>query len=148
MKVINDFKGEYRFLSNFAKVNITYKGLTYPNAEAAFQAQKCVSDDARLKYTKPMSPVIAKRMGKKEPGLPENWNEIAYDIMLDILRVKFSDENFKQKLLETGEAYLEEGNCWHDNRWGRCTCQKCQTKSAQNFLGKILMQIRTEIQSV
>ena len=144
MKIINSFKKEYGFLSNFHNSPITYKGFTYPNAEAAFQAQKCATDEARIKYTKAMNPNSAKQMGKREPGLPKNWNEISYDIMLEILRVKFSDEALKQKLIDTGDAYLEEGNHWHDNRWGKCYCPKCQKKEAANWLGKILMQIRTE----
>ena len=84
-------------------------------------------------------------MGKKEPGLPANWDEISYDIMLDVLRAKFRDPALREKLLATGDAYLEEGNHWHDNRWGRCTCERCRNKEAQNWLGKILMTIREEI---
>ena len=38
---ISEFKGEYRFLSNFYQHPFEFEGLTYPNAEAAFQAQKC-----------------------------------------------------------------------------------------------------------
>lgn len=145
MTVINDFKGEYGFLSNFHSKPFEYKGLVYPNSEAAFQAQKCAAEEAKIKYTVTKNPVIAKRMGKKEPGLPANWDEIACDVMLDVLRVKFADPELREKLLATGEAYLEEGNRWHDNRWGRCTCEKCRGKDAQNLLGKILMQIRDEI---
>lgn len=143
--IINSFKGEYGFLSNFHSVTIEYKGLVYPNVEAAFQAQKCASEEAKLKYTKKMNPLAAKQMGKREPGLPENWNDIAGDIMEDILRVKFSNEELRQKLLATGDAELIEGNHWHDNRWGQCSCEKCRDKKAENLLGKILMQIRSEI---
>ena len=143
--IIDLFKGEYGFLSNFYSTEIEYKGLTYPNAEAAFQAQKCADDEARLKYTKKMSPVIAKRMGRKEPYLPADWNEKAFYIMADIVKAKFSNSELKEKLLATGDAVLIEGNHWHDNRWGHCTCEKCQNKEYTNWLGKILMQVRSEI---
>jgi len=145
MTVINDFRGEYGFLSNFYSSPFEYKGLVYPNSEAAFQAQKCASEEAKIKYTTIKNPIKIKTMGKKEPGLPANWDEIAYDIMLDILRAKFADPALREKLLATGDAYLEEGNHWHDNRWGRCTCEKCKNKEAKNWLGKILMTIRDEV---
>ena len=145
MTVINDFRGEYGFLSNFYSSPFEYKGLVYPNSEAAFQAQKCATEEAKIKYTQAKNPLTVKRMGKKEPGLPANWDEIAYDIMLDILRAKFADPALREKLLATGDAYLEEGNHWHDNRWGRCTCERCKNKEAKNWLGKILMTIRDEI---
>ena len=62
--------------------------------------------------------------------------------MKDILIAKFSVPELREKLKATGDATLIEGNHWHDNRWGKCTCEKCQSKEAQNWLGKILMEIR------
>ena len=51
MTVINDFRGEYGFLSNFYSSPFEYKGLVYPNSQAAFQAQKCATEEAKIKYT-------------------------------------------------------------------------------------------------
>ncbi len=132
----------HRFLSNFYQHPFTYNGLVYPNAEAAFQAQKCSSDADRIKYTLQKSPVEAERMGKKEPNLPSNWDEISYDIMFDILRAKFSVPELAEMLESTGDTYLEEINNWHENRWGRCTCEKCREKEGKNWLGEILMRVR------
>jgi hypothetical protein len=39
---------------------------------------------------------------------------------------------------------LIEGNWWHDNFYGSCTCNKCVNKG-ENNLGKILMKIREEL---
>lgn len=147
METIATFKDEYRFLSNFYPCLLGYKGLTYPNAEAAFQAQKCSNEEDKVKYTLQKNPVRVKQMGKKEPNLPSNWDSISYDIMNEILRVKFSVPALAEKLIATGDAYLEEGNRWHDNRWGRCTCEKCRDKESRNWLGNILMDIRAELQS-
>ena len=143
--VINDFSGEYRFLSNFYTCPFEYKGLTYHSSEAAFQAQKCATEEEKIKYTTVTNPVAAKRMGKKEPGFPSNWNEISYGIMKEILEAKFSNPELKEKLKATGDAILIEGNRHHDNRWGNCTCNKCQSKEGQNWLGKILMEIRATL---
>ena len=41
---IDHFRGEYAFLSNFWEVPVTYQGLTYGSNEAAFQAQKCMTE--------------------------------------------------------------------------------------------------------
>lgn len=145
MDKITAFREENRFLSNFYQCPFEFKGLTYPNAESAFQAQKCSSDEERIKYTLQKNPVRAKQMGKKEEGFPKNWDEISPDIMREILRAKFSLSNLSEMLKSTGDAYIEEGNHWHDNRWGHCTCEKCQCKEGQNLLGKILMEIRDQL---
>lgn len=146
MSEITTFRGDYHFLSNFYQHPFEYNGLKYQNAEAAFQAQKCADDEGRAKYTQVKNPVRAKQMGRKEI-LPADWQERAFFIMRDILRAKFSDRELAAKLLGTGDAYLEEGNHWHDNRWGHCTCEKCKAKESQNWLGKILMEIRAELGS-
>lgn len=145
MERIASFKGEYRFLSNFYQSPVSYQGFIYPNAEAAFQAQKCEKEEDRVKYTLVKNPVVAKRMGKKEPKLPENWREISYGIMQEILKAKFSVPEMREKLLATGDAELVEGNNHHDNLWGDCSCPRCAAKVGQNRLGKLLMQIREEI---
>lgn len=147
MNKITSFIDEYRFLSNFYQCPLEYKGLTYPNAEAAFQAQKCSNDEDKIKYSLQKKPVRVKQTGKKEPTLPANWDTGSYDIMNEILNAKFSVPELAEKLIATGVAYLEEGNRWHDNRWGRCACEKCRAKEGQNWLGKILMNIRTELQT-
>lgn len=84
-------------------------------------------------------------MGKKEPNLPANWDMISYQIMNDILHAKFSIPDLAEKLKATGDAYLIEENHWHDNRWGKCTCEKCCQKDGLNWLGEILMRIRSEL---
>ena len=147
MDRIDSFKEEYRFLSNFYQTPVTYGGLTYPNAEAAFQAQKCRNEEDKVKYTQVKNPVRAKQMGKKEPGLPENWREISYDIMLEIERAKFSTPEIAGKLLSTGDEELVEGNNHHDNLWGDCSCARCAAKVGENRLGKILMQVREELKN-
>lgn len=145
MNKITLFREEYRFLSNFYQCSFEFEGLVYPNAESAFQAQKCSTDDERIKYTLQKNPVRAKQMGKKEPGVPRNWDEISPDIMREILIAKFSLSHLVEMLKSTGDAYIEESNHWHDNHWGNCTCEKCQMHDGQNLLGKILMEIREEL---
>lgn len=60
--------------------------------------------------------------------------------MYEICLAKFTqNENLKLKLLETEDAYLEEGNDWGDKEWGLVN------GNGKNKLGKILMRIRDEL---
>lgn len=132
--VIDSFRGEYLFLSNFYQSPITYNGITYGHSESAFQAQKCLE---RADEFVNISPLKAKRLGKQVP-LREDWEQIKVGIMTDVLRTKFSDPYLRDKLLATGNAHLEEGNDWGDTLWGTVN------GVGQNLLGKILMQVRDE----
>lgn len=145
MEKITSFREEHRFLSNFYQCPFEYKGFVYPNAEAAFQAQKCSTDEERIKYTLQKNPVRAKQMGRKEPNIPKDWDEISIGIMENILRAKFSVPELREKLVATGDAYIEEGNHWHDNKWGNCTCERCKSIEGENHLGKLIMKIRDQL---
>ena len=147
MEKITSFRDQYRFLSNFHQNPVTLDGLTYPNGEAAFQAQKCGNDEDKLKYTTTRNPVRAKQMGKKEHIDIAAWNARSYDVMLAVVRAKFADPVLAQMLLDTGDAIIEEGNTWHDNIWGRCTCERCAAKPSRNQLGRILMLVRDELRA-
>ena len=67
--------------------------------------------------------------------------------MLDGLRYKFAIPELRDKLLATGDQYLEEGNSWHDNYWGNCDCPRCKDTMGRNMLGQLLMQVREEIKN-
>ena len=63
------------------------------------------------------------------------------------LTEKFRIPELREKLLATGNEELVEGNTWHDNIWGNCSCDCCKKIEGQNKLGKLLMQVREEIRS-
>lgn len=60
--MINEFKNENFFLSNYYVVPVTYNGLTFQSNEAAFQAQKTLNEGQRRKFTK-LAPNKAKAKG-------------------------------------------------------------------------------------
>jgi ribA/ribD-fused uncharacterized protein len=137
-KTIDSFRGDYFFLSNFFECSVTYKNLTYTNNEAAFQAQKCVSDSERIQFTK-LNPSEAKKLGRKVT-LRKDWESVKIKIMEEIVRAKFvQNPELAQKLIATGNAYLEEGNTWGDKVWGTVN------GSGANNLGIILMKVRNEL---
>ena len=138
---INHFRGEYAFLSNFWEVPVTYKGLTYGSNEAAFQAQKCMTEEEKMEFTA-LRPSASKKLGRRVQLRPD-WEEVKVGIMEEIVRAKFTqNEDLKWRLIGTGDACLEEGNTWHDTCWG----VDAKTGEGLNHLGKILMKVRKELQ--
>lgn len=144
--MINSFRGDYFFMSNFyeSKNQIQFDEYTYENAEAAFQAQK--SKSCVYKHLMQFqSAKNAKKEGRKVL-LRTDWEEIKDDLMYQIIKAKFEQNpDLKSKLLATGDKFIEEQNTWHDNYWGVCKCIKCQNKIGHNHLGKILMKVRDEL---
>ena len=138
MNIINAFRKEYFFLSNFYKCNVTYNGVTFNSSEAAFQAQKC---PARAREFSKLDASDAKAMGRYVT-LRRDWESVKDKTMYEIVKAKFTqNETLKERLLATGNSKLVEGNDWNDKYWGVCNGY------GKNMLGKILMRIRTELKS-
>lgn len=141
MKTINLFDGEYAFLSNFYECPVEYNGFKYLNSEAAFQAQKTLSETERLRFTT-LNPSQAKRLGRKVV-LRKDWESVKIQIMKEICKAKFvQNPELAEKLIETKDAILIEGNTWNDMFWGVCNGK------GQNHLGKILMEVRSWITDI
>lgn len=141
MQTITSFRNEHEFLSNFAPVDLRYEGEHYPTIEHAFQAAKTFNLEERKKVREAPSPAIAKRLGRRVTLRPD-WETVKYEIMLELLRQKFSEPVLRQKLMDTDNAELIEGNTWGDRSWG-CV-QKNGKWVGKNNLGKLLMKVRAE----
>lgn len=137
-KVVDSFRGEYRFLSNFYPYPINIGKFEYPTVEHYFQAMKCVRASDREKIRKAASPGEAKKLGRKVE-LRKDWDDVKIKIMKVALREKFKDPTLARQLLNTGDSILVEGNVWGDVFWGKCKGR------GQNILGKLLMKIRQEL---
>jgi len=142
--MIDSFRYEYKFLSNFYPTTILYEGIRYPSSEHAYQAAKTSNIDLRLEISQMPNPQAAKKKGW-QLRLRSDWKDIKIATMKSILKIKFSRKYLKNKLLATGDELLLEGNWWHDNYWGSCTCTFCEDTTGLNHLGKLLMEIREEI---
>ena len=143
MHTISTFSGGTAFLSNF---------FTEPDGtdvEREFQAEKTWNFHDRLKIMNAVSPGAAKRLGRTVK-LRSDWDStqsngmtVAYNVMHSLVFRKFWEHGeLAGHLLDTEDAHIIEGNHWHDNRWGNCTCERCADIVGENWLGIILMDVR------
>jgi ribA/ribD-fused uncharacterized protein len=139
--MIGPFRGKYRFLSNFYPCQIEWKGLVYKSTEAAYQASKSMDPEFQKLLTL-ANPDESKRLGRT-CFMRRDWDRVKNEVMLQILRVKFSKEPLRTLLLDTGEEELAELNHWNDRYWG----VDLLTGEGQNHLGKTLMQVRQELRT-
>lgn len=141
--MIEHFRDENRWLSNFYPCFILFRGKRYPSVEYAYMSAK--SDDKSWKKICADARVKPGEIKKKSRHLTlvDNWNDIKVDVMRTCLELKFTQEPFKTWLLETGDIHLQEGNTWGDTFWGVDET----TGEGQNMLGQLIMEIRRQIQS-
>ncbi len=166
---IDSFRYKYMCFSNFSSHEVTYKGITYKNSEAAFQAQKFKDENVKRLF-KSLDPSKAKALGRakiiflnpegeyyknKLPSdirkrssefteyyIRSDWDTIRVEEMYQVVKNKYEQNScIKELLLSTGERELIEGNTWGDKFWGQVA------GVGLNFLGRILMQIRYELRN-
>jgi len=141
MADILGFHKQHRWLSNFHPCTISFNGHTYPTVENAYQAAKAV-DVFHYPAFIEISPHEAKTLGQQIKCRPD-WDDMKVGIMTTLVLQKFTvHDDLTQKLLDTGNGYLEETNHWKDVFWGVYEGQ------GQNMLGKILMETRTRLQAI
>lgn len=140
--MISEFKNEFRWLSNFAKVEIILDDIKYPSVEHAYMSAK--SDEIEWKNFCSDSKNTASQVKRKSRtiSLKSNWESIKLEIMRECIRQKFSQEPYKTLLIRTEDLHLQEGNFWNDKFWGVCL----KTNQGENNLGKIIMEFRRTIQ--
>lgn len=140
--VIKGFFGDYRFLSNFYDSPVYYEGLLYRSSECAYQAAKLLPHyrSALQSVSAATSKKIWKSFGEDSlyDNCAEEWDGRKYDVMSSIVFEKFlRNKTLRNRLLLTGNRYLEELNWWKDQTWG------VDIKlGGKNWLGIILMNTR------
>lgn len=147
MKNINQFKGEYRFLSNFYEdAYIPYGKFFFKTGEHLYQALKTRSVSEATEIVWAATPGQAKKLGQKVT-LRDDWEEVKVEAMRVTIGSKFLNNiDLRGQLIITGNAVLIEGNNWHDQTWGNCTCGRKQCdEPGKNLLGVLLMQLRTDL---
>lgn len=141
-ETIDLFREEYEFLSNFYPAKMSYEGISYYTAEAAYQAQKCADPKKREQFSILYSDE-AKELGQNV-DLRRDWDTVKVRVMEQVVRAKFTQNPLLAKrLLETEDKPLFEGNYWHNTFWGI----DLKTREGENHLGRILMALRKEFQT-
>ncbi|MGX9688583.1 NADAR family protein [Deinococcus wulumuqiensis] len=138
--IIDRFRGEAFFLSNFYPHPVRLGGALYPSAEAAFQAAKTLDPVQRERIRACPTPAAARAAGRRVTLRP-GWDALRLDVMRGIIRQKFRNPRLARALLATGDAHLEEGNAHGDRFWGTVGGQ------GENWLGRMLMETRAELQA-
>ena len=141
--MINTFKGEYRWLSNFWPIAVELDGVYYPSVEHAYQASKTNNFADREKILLCQTPGQAKRYGAClvcREGF-KGFKGSRIEIMKGLLVQKFENPYLRKQLLATGNTVLVEGNWWGDTFWGNCA------GVGRNHLGELIMDIRGDIRA-
>ena len=149
---IDSFFGEYRFLSNFWPAPIEVFGITFPTVEHAYVYAKIDgnmdSESIALKFDirhRLAQPDEVKKAGRAALLRPD-WDHVRLPTMTMLVSAKFNQNpQLGERLIATGHAQLIEGNDWHDNFWGDCSCLACEGLRKQNNLGRILMEVRSDL---
>lgn len=112
-------------------------GFEYQSAEAAFQGQKN-SQYAHM-FTGSVTPLEAKRLGKRVPIDVGEWDARRLSVMRQVVRAKFEQNPKLRKLLLATTEPIVEDNTWGDTYWGRCR------GVGSNHLGQILQEVRDSL---
>jgi ribA/ribD-fused uncharacterized protein len=141
MGEITSFTGGYRFLSNFWPCDVKLGHIVFPSAEHGYQARKSLVPAVQVSVARLATPGEAKRYGRRIELRPD-WEQVKKRTMLLVVLAKFTqNSDLAARLVATEDAYLEEGNTWHDNYWGACGCDE-HTGEGLNYLGRILTMVR------
>jgi len=109
-------------LSNWAKCKFTYNGHTFNTSEQAMMyAKAIVFDNFEIanKILETQDPMIQKKLGREVIGyVDEVWSELRFNIVIDILIEKFSqNQKMKEYLISTYPSTLVEASPY-DRIWG------------------------------
>jgi ribA/ribD-fused uncharacterized protein len=153
--IIDSFKGEYAFLSNFwpwvdgvmvMTEPVVLKGRVFPSAEHAYQACKTLSEEEQRRVAGALTPGKAKAIGRSLVLRPD-WEQKKVGIMRLVIQAKFAPTTrLSHELMLTGDKRLVEGNTWDDDFWGCVQTTPGGVWIGRNELGRLLMEQRTALQ--
>ena len=141
--------------SNFYRKPFTYKGYQLKFSEQGFMLEKALLFDPSMidKIVNANQPNQAKQYGREIKHYNDRiWSNRRYQVMVDVLRIKFQDPELKEILLQTGDRIIVEASPY-DKIWGvgleendpRILNER--NWRGQNLLGKALMEVRQSLAS-
>ena len=146
------YEQEFYCLSNFSSFRLLWRNIDFDTSEHAYHWTKFDRNWGYFRDRKMHPGALAVLQARsahdafkisrqyKDDVDPE-WDNIKVDVMGNILRAKVRQHPYvRKKLLETGDRELVEDS-WRDDFWGWGP-----NKDGQNMLGKLWMEVRSEIQ--
>lgn len=136
-QAILGFFEEHRFLSNFEHSPFRLFDIEWKTNEHFYMAMKTRDWEERLHIAALETPAEARKYGRNQVKLRPDWDSIRIQVMTVGCYEKFKQNpHLLEKLLATGDKYLEETNYWNDTFWGVCN------GIGESHLGKVLMHVR------
>lgn len=148
-KVIRFYRAdqEYGYFSNLFRKKIVFRDKEFESSEHAYQYSKIKKNRQKVRdwIMKAPYPYLLALVSHVLPywDVVKGWSKNKVSIMYEILQIKFSDLELKEKLLATGNAKLIEAsktNSKTDLFWG-----EGKSGNGQNKLGELLMKVREEL---
>lgn len=148
------YEQDFYVLSNFSSFSLKWNGLTFPTTEHAYHWEKFRSpvlnenENDRFQRENLASSILNAPSAHEAFKTAEfwkkmrraDWDEVKVDIMRNLLRAKVMQHEYvRRKLLDTGSRELVE-NSWRDDFWGWGP-----NRDGKNMLGKLWMQVRSEV---
>lgn len=135
---INSFSGEYSWLSNMELLEkpIIHEDISYYSVENFYQAMKTTDEITRVSIAN-VPPRKSKNFSRKIVLRPD-WEQVKVIIMAYGINEKFNADKLKNKLMNTGDVEIIEGNYWQNKFWG----VDSMTGEGHNVLGKLIMHKR------
>lgn len=136
------YEQDFYVLSNFSAFRIFWKGCRFDTSEVAYHWEKFHhAPEIQLELLHARSSHDAFKLAERHREYRRgDWDVVKVDIMYYILRAKVEQHEYvRRKLLATGGRELIEDS-WRDDFWGWGP-----NRNGQNMLGRLWMQIRTEL---
>jgi ribA/ribD-fused uncharacterized protein len=139
--IILAFRGQYRFLSNSHQKPIKVVGEWFPTVEHAYLASLLAYSEPHLiEKVKTLTPGAAKKWSDKYQE-PPGWGRKKRQVMLDLIRQKFSPgSDLAKRLVATGSVPIINGKFTNNPYWGVQL-----DGSGLDWVGRILMHVREEL---
>ena len=143
------YEQDFYVLSNFSAFRLVWKGHKFDTAEAAYHWEKFRgrgSIEAKnaaflVQHSRSAHEAFQTAREMRHFCRPD-WDDVRVGIMRDILREKADQHEYvRRKLLATGDRELIEDS-WRDDFWGWGP-----DRDGQNVLGKLWMEIRSELRA-
>lgn len=136
------YEQDFYVLSNFSSFRLLWQGVDFDTSEAAYHWEK-FPDHPQIRgaIVKARSAHDAYKVAEaNKPLRRPDWDLVKVSVMKGILMAKAQQHEYvRRKLIATGDRQLIEDS-WRDDFWGWGP-----HRDGQNMLGKLWMQVRSEI---